>query len=167
MALDQPRGALRGAARAYHGAVTSPTEPAPPREPEIEALARIARTALWLVRRVFWVAGAVAVGHGVWRSGVDGGWSFVAPYALATLPAATGIVWLCLGLPLLVRTGWLFGRGRWPALGLGAALWFGACLLPMDHTYGFVLRLFASLVACLSLLVWRTLWRLTAAAALA
>jgi hypothetical protein len=60
-----------------------------------------------------------------------------------------------------VRVDWLFGRGRWIALAVGALLWFAAALLPGEREYGFVLRMFASLVACLTLLVWRTLWRLT------
>jgi hypothetical protein len=61
----------------------------------------------------------------------------------------------------VVRTDWLFGRGRWWALGLGASLCFGAVLLPGDHAYGWVLRFFASLIACATLLVWRTVWGLT------
>lgn len=132
--------------------------PAPPREPEIELLATIARRGLRTLRAAFWLAGAAAIGFGCWRSATppidDAGLAGAAPNAL-------GVVWLCAGLPLVARADWLFGRGRWPALAGGALLWFGAILLPHDHRYGFVLRAFASLVACLSLLVWRTLWRLT------
>lgn len=140
---------------------TPPPADLPPHEPEIEALARVARGGLWLVRRVFWLGGAVAVGYGAFRSGADAHWTFYAPHSLATPPAATGVTWLCVGLPLLAKADWLFGRGRLVALALGGVLWFGAALLPEERDYGFVLRLFASLVACLSLLVWRTLWRLT------
>jgi len=138
-------------------AVVSPTLP-PPREPEIEVLGRIARGGLWVVRRVFWLAGVAAIAFGVWRT-------FTAPIDAAgvvgTTPNALGIVWICAGLPAVLRVDWLIGRGRWRALTLGAVLWFGAALLPHDHDFGFLLRVFASLVACLSLLVWRTLWRLT------
>lgn len=131
----------------------------PPREPEIEALGRVARRALWLIRRVLWIAGAVAVGYGLWRGWTRGDLTGAVPQ-----PSASGVVWLCVGLPLLARIGWLFGRGRWLALGVGGLLWFGASLLPDDPDYGYVLRFFASLIACLTLLVWRTLWSLTAGA---
>lgn len=129
-----------------------------PREPEIELLATVARRGLWTLRAAFWLAGAIAILFGLWRSATppvdEAGHAGSAPNAL-------GVVWLCAGLPLVARTEWLFGRGRWPALAGCALLWFGAIPLPHDHRYGFVLRAFASLVACLSLLVWRTLWRLT------
>ncbi len=110
-------------------------------------MARLARRFLWLLRRALWIAGAVAVGYGCWRC--------------FNAPIATAVVWWCVGLPLLPPTGWLFGRGRWPALGLGVVLWFAASLLPGDHAYGFLLRVFGSFIACSSLLVWRTLWNLT------
>jgi hypothetical protein len=137
----------------------------PPHEPEIELLGRIASRALWTIRRVLWLAGAVAIGFGVWISGRDAHWTFAAPYSLLSVPAATGVVWISVGLPLLCRVDWLFGRGRWRALLLGVSLWFGASAMPGDRDYGWILRIFASLVACLTLLVWRTLWRLTRTAA--
>ncbi|MBK8097573.1 MAG: hypothetical protein IPK26_10720 [Planctomycetes bacterium] len=84
---------------------TSPPPPPPPREPEIELLGRIARRFLWLVRRVLWLAGVAAIAHDIWRSGVNSGWSLVAPASLVSWPAATGIAWLCLGTPLFVRIG--------------------------------------------------------------
>lgn len=144
--------------------MTSPNQtPTTPREPEIELLGRIAGRFLWLVRRVLWLGGAAALAHGCWRSSTDSGWDLGQPSSLATLPAATGVVWICLGAPLVVRVDWLFGRGRLPALAAGAGLWFGACLLPREQEFGYVLRCFASLVACLTLLVWRTLWQLTRA----
>ena len=142
--------------------MTSLNQPPPtPREPEIELLGRIAGRFLWFVRRVLWLGGAAAIAHGCWRSSTDSGWDLDQPSTLATLPAATGVVWICLGAPLVVRVDWLFGRARHAALATGASLWFGACLLPREQEYGYVLRFFASLVACLTLLVWRTLWRLT------
>lgn len=49
-----------------------------------------------------------------------------------------------------------------PALVAAAALWFSASLLPDDVEYGYLLRVFGSVMACLVLLVWRTLWGLTA-----
>lgn len=130
----------------------------PPHEPEIEALARAARGALWLLRIVFWLAGATAIGYGIWRAmnGAD-----AHPGSLS----ATGVVWLCAGLPLVAPVDWLFGRGRLPALGAAATLWFSASLLPDDVEYGFLLRIFGSVMACLILLVWRTLWGLTASSA--
>ncbi len=119
----------------------------PPREPEIEALGRIARRAIRTIRTVLWLGGAVAVGFGLYQ----------ALGQPAAAVSARGFVWTCVGLPLLAPVPWLFGRGRWPALAAGALLWFGPSLLPDDPEYGFVLRFFASLVACLTLLVWRTL----------
>lgn len=135
-----------------------PDAPLSPREPEIELLTRIARRGLWTLRRVFWLAGAVAIGYGLWRSATP---PVDAAGNAGSAPNALGIAWVCVGLPAIARVDWLFGRGRGLALGGGALLWFGAALLPHDHRYGFVLRMFASLVGCLSLLVWRTLWRLT------
>jgi hypothetical protein len=50
------------------------TDPAaPPPEPEIELLGRVAGRFLWLVRRALWLAGAVALAYGAWRSGHDAG----------------------------------------------------------------------------------------------
>ena len=141
----------------------------PPHEPEIEALGRAAHGFLWLVRRVFWLGGLGGVGYGVWRCWADHGsglW-FYAPYSALTVPSAKGVVWLCLAFPALLPVSWTFGRGRWLVLAVSAALWFGAMTLPDDHRYGFVLRIVATFVAAASLLVWRTLWRLTSAAAAA
>ncbi len=138
-----------------------PTTPHEPHEPEIEALARVARGFLWGVRRLFWLAGAVAIGYGLiglWQKRT--GWSEVTPGQLHPL-AHVDAVWLCVGLPLLVPVDWLFGRGRWWALALLATLWFAPRLLGGDDDFGYLLRIFASGVACASLLVWRTLWRLT------
>jgi len=140
----------------------------PQREPEIEAMARVARGFLWLLRRVFWLIGAAAVAFGICLSlDVGEGWTFIAPYAAVSSGPGAGSVWVCLGLPLVLRADWLFGRSWLRLLCLGAALWFLPSLLPDDHAFGFVARVFASLVACLTLLVWRTLWRLTSPAPVA
>jgi hypothetical protein len=132
---------------------------APAREPEIELLGRIAGRALWILRGVLWLAGAGAVGFGIWTM-VAG--EAPAP-AAGSLPKgpALGFVWVCAGLPAMCPVDWLFGRGRWLALGAAALAWFVPSLLASDAEYGFVLRMFATLVPCLTLLVWRTLWSLT------
>ncbi|HZN39052.1 MAG TPA: hypothetical protein VFD82_09620 [Planctomycetota bacterium] len=134
-----------------------------PREPEIEFLGRLASRALTLLRLVLFVAGIVAI--------------TAACYLTASPPAATtqhegipalqqrianNFVWVCAGLPLLLRSRWLFGAGWWKALALGLVLWFGPMLLDGDHAYGFLIRMFASFVACVTLLVLRTLRTLTA-----
>lgn len=125
---------------------------APPHEPEIEVLRRIARGGLVAIRSVFWVAGAL----GVW-SGVFGP------------PASTGLDWqqpevfvfACAGAPLVVPTAWWLGRGRWFALAVGVAMATVPVLHAGDHRYGTVLRAFALLTSCMSMVVWRALWRLT------
>jgi hypothetical protein len=78
---------------------------------------------------------------------------------------APHVLWLCIGLPLVVRTDWLFGRGRGPMLAVGVVLWVAPVWLPGDHEWGAVVRAFATFVACSSLLVWRTLFGLTRGAA--
>jgi hypothetical protein len=132
--------------------MTAP-DPTTPREPEIELLGRIARHVLWGLRRVLWLVGATAVGFGV-HSCV---W-------LGT-PVFVWFVWFAGGLPLLAPIDWILGRGRLVALSVGAFLWFLPSLLAGDQDHGWVLRVFASLVAVATLLVWRTLWRLTLPAA--
>lgn len=135
-----------------------PTDPtSPPREPEIEFLGRVATRGLVVLRTAFWLAGAVAIAYGAWRA-------LLAPEREGPA-SALGPVWVAVGVPLVLPVDWLFGRGRFAVLGISAALWFLPMLLPDDHRFGFVLRMFATLVACLSLLVWRTLWRLTLASA--
>jgi hypothetical protein len=155
--------------------MTSPP-PSIPREPEIELLGRIARRALGAIRVALWLAGAVAVTLAIHRAlGAPNTnlFAFVRAFELqpADRPPAWsaagcvwGAVWLCAGLPLLAPVDWLFGRGRWIALAIGAVLWAAPALLPDDHTYGFVLRFFASLVACATLAVWRTVRSLAAPA---
>jgi hypothetical protein len=136
----------------------------PPREPEIEALARAARGFLWLLRRVFWVAGAAAIAYGLWRSGTPD-----EPPLEGALPVpalnALGTVWLCAGLPLLLPSDWLTNRRGAGVLAASLVLWLLPCWLPGDHSHGYVLRIVATFCSSASLLVWRTLWRLTAATA--
>ena len=131
---------------------------APPREPEIEALGRAGYAFLWLLRRLFWLAGAIAVTYGIARCS-NAEWTFTTPFSPTS--QVHGFVGLCLGLPLIARIDWWFGKTRWLALGIAAALWFAPSAMRDDHTFGFILRMFATLVACAPLLVWRTLWRLT------
>jgi hypothetical protein len=134
--------------------------PGAPREPEIELLARIARRGLIAARCVLFVAGLGAIAFAVIAAG---GHAATAPGAedSAAARVAHHAVWVCAGLPLLLRTDWLLGRGRLPMLGVGIVLWFGPAAVDGDHEYGFVLRMFASLVACATLLVWRTVFALT------
>lgn len=130
---------------------TPPPTPAP--EPEIELLRRLARIGLGAIRTVFWLAGALGIHTGVFGP-----------------PEWTGLRWppthlfvfACAGLPLVLPTDWWLGRRTGAGLFLGAALlmWFAPLLRTGDHPYGFVLRLFATLVACATMIVWRTLWRL-------
>ena len=139
------------------------TSPVVPREPEIEFLGRLASRVLALLRVLLFVAGLVAIA--------------AACYLTANPPAATtqhegipslqqriahNLVWVCVGLPLVLPSRWLFGAGRWQALAIGLLLWFGPMLLDGDHEYGFLIRMFASFVACVTLLVLRTLRTLTA-----
>jgi hypothetical protein len=137
---------------------------AQPREPEIEFLGRLARRFLALLRVLLFVAGIVAIGAACYLT--------ANPPAAVTphegIPAlqqriAYNFVWICAGLPLLLPSRWLFGAGRWKALAVGLALWFGPMLLEGDHAYGFLIRMFASFVACMTLVVLRTLRTLTAA----
>lgn len=122
-----------------------------PREPEIELLGRLAARAVRLLRRALWLAGATAIAYGLWRCGASGSWP---------LPSAKGFVWLCAGLPLVASASWLFGRGWRFALPALVLLWVVPGLLPDDHDYGYVLRIFASVAATLSLAVYTTLGRL-------
>ena len=141
-----------------HHPTMPPSDPQPPREPEIEALGRAAHGFLWLLRHVFWIGGLFATTWGIERC-FDQRWTFIAMNTTTT--PVHGFTWLCVGLPLLARVDWLYGRTRWLALTIAAALWFGPSVMQDDHVFGFILRVFATAVACATLLVWRTLWRLT------
>jgi hypothetical protein len=133
---------------------------ATPREPEIEAMARAARGFMWVLRLAFWIGGSQAVLFGLERSFTPDQPPFEGALPVG-VPNALGAVWLCLGFPALLPIDWLFGRGRWCALAISVALWFGPMLLDGDHRQGFLLRIVATFVVVVSLLVWRTLWRLT------
>lgn len=136
--------------------------PPPPREPEIEFMGKVAHGVLALIRVVFFGAGVCAIVYGVQKMGEP---PENPPPALGStgLPSAAGTVWLTLGLPLIVRCNWIFTKGatRWVLLAISALLWFAPMGLDDDSAYGYILRMFATLVSFLTLLVWRTLWRLT------
>jgi hypothetical protein len=127
--------------------------PPPPPEPEIELLRRGARVALITLRVAFLLAGALMLYTGMFGP-----------------PAWTGLDWptthlfvfACGGLPLVLPCAWWLGPGRWPALVLGCLMWFLPMLRDTDDPYSYLLRLFATMVACASMVVWRTLWRLSA-----
>jgi hypothetical protein len=145
--------------------MASPPEPTTPREPEIEALGRLARRFLWCARYAFLLAGLGFTGFGLMQllSGRTG-LSEVTPGAMVT-DHHIDVVWLCLGLPMLPAVDWTFGRGRWLVLAGLAVLVVTPVLLGGDDDYGYVIRAFAGLVALASLAVWRTLWKLTTPAA--
>ncbi len=139
-----------------------PPEP-PPREPEIELLGKLARLGLRGIRLVLLAAGAAALAYGAKRSLTTGdGWPWL-PLELRAQLSATGFVWMTVGLPLVLPADVLLNRGLPQAalLLLSACMWFLPWTLGDDSAYGYILRLFATLVAFLCLVVWRTLWRLT------
>lgn len=133
-----------------------------PHEPEIEFLGKVVRIGLWVLRGFFWFAGLAAIAGSTYL--------VLNPESLMSEPGpvppladriADGLTWWCLGVPLMLPSGWLVGRGRWVMLVAGLALWIGPMLVDGDHRYGFVIRFFASLVAISVLLVWRTVFALT------
>lgn len=139
--------------------------PLPPREPEIEALGRIARRGLWLARIVLWLGGLASATLGVLRMvapelGPDIGLAPPNELPGGGHAIAPEFVWFCPALVLLLPVEWTFFRGRWIVLGLSALLWIVPIWLPGDHEYGYVLRVFGTLIAFLTMLVWRTLWGL-------
>ena len=145
-----------------------PPEVATPREPEIEFLGKVVQFALLAFRAATVTAGALALAYGVY--GIANPqmveiWGIVGitpgPIGTGLEPIAPYFVWLCVGIPPLLPTGWLFGRGRWPMLLVGLALWLGPHALDGDSEYGYLIRFFASLVAVSVLLVWRTVFALT------
>lgn len=64
------------------------------------------------------------------------------------------------GLPLLLPLSWLRRFALW-LLPLFALLWFGPIWLPDLSPYGFILRLFATVVAITALALWNLLTSLT------
>jgi hypothetical protein len=136
--------------------------PTPPREPEIEFLGKVVRLLLLAFRAATVGAALVALGYGLIHMAdpprdMSAGTGEIG----APLPIAPYFVWLCIGIPPLLPIRWLFGRGRWPMLVVGAALWCGPMGLEGDHEYGWLIRFFASLVAVSVLLVWKTIFALT------
>jgi len=149
--------------------MTSAPPPGPAtttREPEIEFLGKVVRFGLVAFRAATVTAGAVSVVYAllgifapaqvtVWMPTLD------EATATATEPIAPSFVWLCVGIPPLLPTGWLFGRGRWLMLAVGLALWGGPHWLEGDAEYGYLIRFFATLVALSVLVVWKTIFALT------
>ena len=145
--------------------------PAPPREPEIEFLGKLVRRALLAFRGATALAGAAAIGYAAVKFAdpppvtlPDYGTITPSPVGEAPGPIAPFFVWLCIGIPPLVPTRWLFGRGRWPMLLVGILLWLVPSRLEGDSDYGYIIRFFASLVAIAVLGVWRVCFGLTRAA---
>ncbi|MFK7742690.1 MAG: hypothetical protein AB8H80_20425 [Planctomycetota bacterium] len=137
--------------------------PLTPREPEIEFLAKFARLGLRILRVVLWLAGVAAIAYGALRLALpeaDLGLGLRISDATGELLIAPEFVWFCAGLLLVLPVRWTLGRGAWLIYGISTLLWFVPIALPGEQEYGFILRMFASLAATLSLLVWRTLWRL-------
>jgi len=144
---------------------------------------------LMVVRVVLWAAGAAAIGWGVWKlffetsnvglisfsNLLDGEYSDDRELTGEELrvitskarelglieSAAAQFVWFCPGIPLVLPADTFFTRRRWWLLGASAALWFAPMLLDDDSPYGYLLRMFATLSAFLTLFVWRSLWKLT------
>jgi hypothetical protein len=133
-------------------------DPLHPREPEIEAMARGARRFLWLLRGALFVAGCYGLAYGLWRSFVHGGDDAA---GAAPMASSTGFLWLAAGVLLVLRVEWTFGRGRWLALALCAALWWLPLLFADEEAHAWIVRMAGTLAAFLSLFVWRTLWSLT------
>lgn len=129
-------------------------------EPEIDVLGRVARGALHVLRAISILGGLLAIAGAVYTV-IDP----VPVYSDDVPPTSTviahQITFVCLGLPFLPPAAFTLGRGRWIALTIGALLWFGPMAVEGDHDYGFVIRMFASLVAVAVLAVWRTLIGLT------
>lgn len=143
--------------------------PTPPREPEIEFLGKCARIGLRVLRTVLWLGGVAALSYGCCKAYDPEFRLWFQPQvpdpfaADPTFPSALGMVWITVGIPLVARANWLLSpkRGLTVVLGVSVVLWFGTMLLADDTRYGFILRMAATLIAFVCLLVWRTLWRLT------
>ena len=135
--------------------------PTPPREPEIELLGKLAHGMLLVIRAALWGGGVFALAQGFQQ--------MVDPEQPDLLSMAAhsdqGAVWIAVGLPLAVPSRWIltWGRAAKIMLAILAVLWFAPLWLENDSPYGYVLRMFATLISVLSMLVWRTLWRLTQA----
>ena len=137
--------------------------PAAPHEPEIEFLGKLAHGFLATARVVLWLAGAAAISYGCWQLLRGTTPPMARGDASMLAPITASIVWFPLGLPLVLPADWLVTRHRyriWLLL-VCALLWFIPMLLGDASRYGYILRMFATLISFLSLLVWRTLWQLT------
>jgi hypothetical protein len=135
--------------------------PQPPREPEIEFLGKAALGFLVVLRAVFWSAGVTSLYFG-WQMLLfpDSG---SAAAGSDWTPSALGSIWLSLGIPLVVKADWLLNRcqARRLLILIFILLWFAPMALADDSNYGFILRMFSTMVSFLTMLVWRTLWQLT------
>lgn len=140
--------------------------PGPPREPEIEFLGKLAHGFLAVARFVLWLAGVAAIAYGTCRAaGIEPIFtSFLLPDSTSSDQAsASSVVWFTLGLPLVLPADWLLTKNRhriWILI-VSALTWFVPMLFGDSSSYGYILRMFATLISFLSLLVWRTLWQLT------
>jgi hypothetical protein len=132
----------------------------PPREPEIEFMGKLAHGMVLIVRVALWGGGVCALVYGFQQ--------MLDPTPSPQVPGLEthsdrGAVWIALGLPLVIGAKRILKKG--PAailiLTIFVALWFGPMLLENDSPYGYILRLFATLISLMSVLVWRTVWRLT------
>ena len=131
-------------------------------EPEVAAAARVVRIALLVLRGLGCIAGLAALAGAVWTI-AEPLPVYSDPAKVPPLPTlvAHQLTLVCFAVPMVLPTRFVFGRGRWWLLGLGAVLW----LLPIpwdgDTPFVFLLRVFASLVAVSILAVWRTVFGLT------
>ena len=125
-------------------------------------MGRVVTIFLRALRCLFALAGASMIGAAVYMT-VDptSVMSAAEPIPPLAKLIAGNLVWCCIGIPLLLPTKWLFGRGRWPMLLVGFLLWFGPMGIEGDHDYGWLIRFFASLVAVSVLSVWKTIFALT------
>ena len=144
--------------------MTDETTAEPPREPEIEFLGKLAHGFLAFARVALWGAGTAAIGYGIWQTFLAGSDPALAGETDPALsPTASHLVWFPLGLPLVLPADWLLTKNRhriW-ILAVSVMLWFTPMLFGDASRYGYILRMFATLISFLSLLVWRTLWQLT------
>jgi len=129
-------------------------------EREIDVLGRVAHFALRVLRWISILAGLVAIAGAIYTV-----FDPVPVYSDNIPPTSTviahQIVFLCLGLPWVLPVACTLGRGWRIMLAIGTALWFGPMALEGDHDFGFLVRMFASLVAIAVLAVWRTLYGLS------